>query len=61
MLVLSRRPQGQIQIGDNITVTILEVRGKVVRVGITAPPHVEIHRAELTNWIPQTEGESNGS
>lgn len=47
MLVLSRRPGESIAVGDDIVVTVLEVRGDVVRVGIAAPRSVAVHRAEL--------------
>ncbi|HEX2175968.1 MAG TPA: carbon storage regulator CsrA [Nocardioidaceae bacterium] len=47
MLVLSRRVGESIVIGDNITVTVLDVRGDVVRVGVDAPRQVAVHREEL--------------
>lgn len=47
MLVLSRRVGESIVIGDGITVTVLEVRGDVIRIGIDAPRSVAVHRAEL--------------
>jgi carbon storage regulator len=47
MLVLSRRAGESIVVGDGVTITILEVRGDVVRVGIDAPRSVAVHRAEL--------------
>lgn len=47
MLVLSRRVGESIVIGDDVTVTILEIRGDVIRVGIDAPRSVTVHRAEL--------------
>jgi carbon storage regulator len=47
MLVLSRRVGESIVIGDEVTVTVLEVRGDVVRVGVGAPRHVAVHREEL--------------
>ena len=47
MLVLSRKTRQQIRIGDNITVTILLVKGQVVRVGVEAPRDVRVLRAEL--------------
>lgn len=47
MLVLSRRAGESIVIGDDVTITILDVRGDVVRVGIEAPRAVKVHRAEL--------------
>ena len=51
MLVLSRRVGESVVIGDGspeaVTVTVLEVRGDVVRIGIDAPRSVAVHRAEL--------------
>ncbi|MBW8884099.1 MAG: carbon storage regulator [Planctomycetia bacterium] len=47
MLVLTRKLQHQIKIGDQITVTILKVKGSTVRVGITAPREVRVIRGEL--------------
>jgi carbon storage regulator len=50
MLVLSRKQSETLVIGDDVTVTVLEVRGNVVRLGIQAPTQVRILRGELTNW-----------
>ena len=47
MLVLSRRPGESVVLGDDVTITILEVRGDVVPVGIDAPRSLAVHRAEL--------------
>jgi carbon storage regulator CsrA len=47
MLVLSRKTRQQIQIGDNVVVTILLVKGNTVRVGIEAPRNVRVVRSEL--------------
>lgn len=47
MLVLTRKLQEQIRIGDNITITILRVKGRSVRVGIEAPRDVRLVRGEL--------------
>lgn len=47
MLVLSRRVGESIVVGDDVTVTVLEVRGDVVRIGINAPRSVAVHREEL--------------
>lgn len=47
MLVLSRKKSEQIVIGDDITVTVVEVRGDKVRLGIDAPRHIAIHRREV--------------
>jgi carbon storage regulator len=54
VLVLSRRVGESIVIGDGaeqVTVTVLEVRGDVVRVGIDAPRSVRVHRAELLEQL----------
>jgi len=48
MLVLTRKMQERIQIGSNITITILRVKGNSVRVGIDAPREVRVVRGELT-------------
>ena len=47
MLVLSRRIGESIAIGDDITITILDIRGDTIRVGIDAPRSVSVNRAEL--------------
>lgn len=47
MLVLSRKTQEQIRIGDNITITVLKVQGRSVRIGIEAPQQVRVVRAEI--------------
>lgn len=47
MLVLTRRAGESIVIGNEVTVTVLEVRGDQIRLGIDAPRHVEIHREEV--------------
>ena len=47
MLVLGRKQMESIHIGQNITVTVLSVRGRTVRLGIDAPPEVSILRSEL--------------
>ncbi len=47
MLVLTRTPGEAIHIGDDVTVTVLEVRGDQVRLGIDAPRHIPVHRSEV--------------
>lgn len=47
MLVLTRRANQSIIIGDDVVVTVLEVRGDQVRIGITAPRNVTVHREEV--------------
>jgi carbon storage regulator CsrA len=50
MLVLSRKLNEKVCIGNHITVTVLAVRGGVVKLGIEAPANVRILRGELPNW-----------
>lgn len=50
MLVLSRRSGEKLQIGDNVTVTVVRIRGNRVRIGIDAPDHVRVVRSELDPW-----------
>lgn len=47
MLVLSRKPGETVVIGDDIQLTVVEIRGSIVRLGLTAPRHVPIYREEL--------------
>jgi carbon storage regulator len=47
MLVLSRRVGDSVVIGDDVVVTVLEVRGDVVRIGVDAPREVAVRRKEL--------------
>ncbi len=51
MLVLSRQRDQSIMIGDDIEITIVDVRGDKVRVGINAPRHVSVHRKEVYEAI----------
>jgi carbon storage regulator len=59
MLVLSRKLAESICIGDEITVTILEVRQGRVRLGIDAPTAVRIQREEV--WVPTADPDLAGS
>ncbi len=52
MLVLTRKASEKIQIGSQITVTVIEVRGRYVRLGIEAPANVRITRKELMPLQP---------
>lgn len=47
MLVLSRKQNERIRVGDSVVVTIVRVSGDKVRIGIEAPPHVRVLRDEL--------------
>ncbi|HTN76196.1 MAG TPA: carbon storage regulator CsrA [Pirellulaceae bacterium] len=51
MLVLSRKRDERIVIGDNIVITVIDVRGDKVRLGIQAPPDVPVHRQEVYEAI----------
>jgi carbon storage regulator len=51
MLVLSRKKNESIIINDNITVTVVEIRGDKVRLGIDAPKEVSVHRREVYDAI----------
>jgi carbon storage regulator len=51
MLVLSRQRDESIIIGDNIVVTVVDIRGDKVRLGIQAPPEVSVHRREVYEAI----------
>jgi carbon storage regulator len=50
MLVLSRKPGEKLQIGNGITITVLEVRGRVLKLGVEAPNNVRILRGELSQY-----------
>ena len=56
MLVLSRKTSESIVICDNIVVTVVEIRGDKVRLGIDAPRSVSVHRREVYDAIKLSEG-----
>ncbi len=51
MLVLSRRKDETIMIGDNVEVTIVDIKGDTVRLGIQAPRSISVHRKEIYEAI----------
>jgi len=62
MLVLSRKKNESIIINDNITVTVIEIRGDKVRLGIEAPKDVTVHRREVYDAIQsQSKNRDHGS
>lgn len=61
MLVLSRKKDESVVIGGNVTITIVDIRGDKVRLGISAPKEVSVHRQEVFDAIQrasQTPGTS---
>ena len=56
MLVLSRKRDERIVIGDNIVITVVEVRGDKVRLGIEAPSEVPVHRQEVLDAMKRASG-----
>ena len=60
MLVLSRQRDESIMIGDDIEITVVDVRGEKVRLGISAPAHVPVHRKEVYEAIKR-EHEAQGN
>ena len=60
MLILTRRVGETVMIGNDVTVTILGVKGNQVRVGINAPKNVAVHREEIYERIKrEQQGDSN--
>lgn len=59
MLVLSRQRDETIMIGDDVEITVVDIRGDKVRLGISAPPHIAVHRKEVYDAI-RKEKEASG-
>jgi len=63
MLILTRRVGETLMVGDNVTVTVLGVKGNQVRIGVNAPKDIAVHREEIYERIkrertPDDEGDA---
>lgn len=58
MLILSRKKNEKIVIGDNIAIVIVEIRGDKARIGIEAPKEVPVHRQEVADQIKKRAGQA---
>lgn len=56
MLILTRRIGETIMIGNDVSITVLDINGKQVRIGIDAPAEIKVHRKEIYLRIQQEEG-----
>lgn len=61
MLILTRRVGETLMIGDEVTVTVLGVKGNQVRIGVNAPKDVSVHREEIYERIKKEQSESSSS
>jgi carbon storage regulator len=57
MLILTRRPGESIQVGEDIEISVLEIRGNQIRIGISAPADVLVLRSELITTSPTASAE----
>jgi carbon storage regulator len=58
VLVLTRRPHESFRIGHDVVITVLEVSGDKIRIGIDAPAHVEVHRQEVYDAVQRANREA---
>jgi carbon storage regulator len=59
MLILTRRVGESVRIGTEVTVTVLEVKGSQVRIGVDAPKNVAVHREEIYERIKRENADGN--
>jgi carbon storage regulator len=60
MLILTRRVEQKITIGDEVTVTVLAAKGGYVRLGIEAPKKIAVHREEVYRRMKREEARNRG-
>jgi carbon storage regulator len=58
MLILTRKVNESLKVGDDVTVTVLGIKGGQIRIGISAPLDVAVHRQEVFERIQQEQGEA---
>ena len=61
MLILTRRAGETLMIGDDVSITVLGVKGNQVRIGVNAPKNISVHREEIYQRIQREKSQQTGS